>query len=94
MAHILVHHKVNDFNNWKPFFEKHSAYRAENGSLGGKVFRNSNDPNEVFVLLEWDSIENAMRFAQSDDTREVMKTAGVLGIPSVYFVEEVAETTR
>lgn len=92
MAHILVHHKVNDFNSWKPFFEEHSSYRTDSGSLGGKIFRNSNDPNEIFVLLEWDSIENAMRFAQSDNTREKMKNAGVVGIPSIYFLEELANT--
>ena len=90
MAHLLVHHKVEDYRKWKLAFDEHAAYRSKNGSKGGKVFRSSSDPNEVFVLLEWDSIENAKKFAQSDQTKEVMKDAGVVGMPAIYFVEEAA----
>lgn len=91
MAHLIVHHKVENFAKWKPFFDNHTSYRLENGSLGGKVFQSINDPNEVFVLLEWDNLINANRFIQSDQTKLVMKEAGVVGIPSVYFVEEVTK---
>jgi heme-degrading monooxygenase HmoA len=93
MAHILVHHKVEDYKKWKLAFDDHLAYRSKNGSKGGKVFRSSSDPNEVFVLLEWDSIENAKKFTQSDQTKEVMKDAGVVGMPAIYFVDEAAHTT-
>lgn len=92
MAHILVHHRVNDFETWKPIFDEHATFRAENGSGGGRVFRSSNDPNEIFVLLEWDSIENALHFAQSESLKEKMKTAGVVGIPSIYFLDEMTNS--
>ena len=48
MAHLLVKHKVEDYNKWKVAFDDHAAYRSENGSLGGKIFRNANDPDELF----------------------------------------------
>ena len=94
MAHILVHHKVEDYKMWKTVFDSHSSLRSEAGSLGGKIFRSTNDTNELFVLLEWDSLENAQKFAQSDSIKEAMKKAGVVGIPVVYFVDEVAETAK
>ena len=75
-------------------FDDHAALRSKNGSKGGKIFRSSNDPNEVFVLLEWDSFENAQKFAQSDQTKEAMKNAGVVGMPAIYFVEEAAKTSK
>jgi hypothetical protein len=62
--------------------------------MGGKIFRNADDPNDLFVLLEINSIENAKKFVSSADTKEAMKNAGVVGIPSIYFVEEVAETAK
>jgi len=93
MAHLLVKHKVEDYNKWKAAFDDHASYRSENGSKGGKVFRNANDPNELFVLLEWDSIQNAQKFAQSDQTKEAMMNAGVVGMPAIYFVEEAANTS-
>lgn len=90
MAHLLVHHKVEDYNKWKLVFDGHSAFRSQSGSKGGKVFRSTNNPNEVFILLEWDNLENAMKFSQADNLKEVMKNAGVVDIPEIYFVEEAA----
>lgn len=94
MAHLLVHHKVEDYNKFKPVFDMHASARSEAGSKGGKVFRNASNPNEVFVLLEWDNLENAQKFAQSNTIKEAMKNAGVIGMPEIYFVEEAAATTK
>ncbi|MEO8232521.1 MAG: cyclase [Ignavibacteriota bacterium] len=94
MAYILIHHKVEDYKKWKPAFDAHASFRAENGSMGGKVFRSADDPNDLFVLLEINSIENGKKFVSSDATKEAMKNAGVVGMPSIYFVEEVATTTK
>ena len=93
MAHLLVHHKIEDYSQWKPSFDEHASQRSESGSQGGKVFRSVNDPNELFILLEWDSLENAQKFVQSDKTKEAMKNAGVVGMPAIYFVEEIAKTS-
>ena len=39
-------------------------------------------------------IANAQKFAQSDNLKETMKNAGVIGMPDVYFVEEAAVTEK
>lgn len=87
MAHILVHHKVEEYNKWEKVFDGHSSFRTENGSVGEKVFRNAEDSNDVFVFLEFQNIAEGKNFAQSDGLREAMKDAGVVGKPSVYFLE-------
>ena len=51
--------------------------------------RNAGDPNELVILLEWDSSENARRFADAEDLREAMQRAGVADRPDVYVLEEV-----
>jgi len=94
MSYLLVHHNCEDFIKWKEAFNNHSSMRAQHGSKGGKVFRSTNNPNELFVLLEWDSLANAQKFAQSDNIKEAMKNAGVVGMPAIYFVEEAAETAK
>jgi len=94
MAYLLAHHKVEDYNKFKPVFDGHASMRSQGGSRGGKIFRSTNDPNELFVLLEWDSLQNAQKFAQSDSTKEAMKNAGVVGMPSIYFVEEAAAVSK
>ena len=94
MVHLLVHHKVEDYNKFRPVYDAHASLRSVNGSLGGKIFRSTNDPNELFVFLEWDSLVNAQKFAQSDSIKEAMKNAGVVGMPAIYFVEEAAVTSK
>ena len=94
MSNILVHHQVEDYNKWKPFFDEHSSFRAGMGSRGGKIFRNANESNDLFILFEWDNLENAKKFSQSDNLKEIMQKAGVKGMPDIYFVEEVATTEK
>lgn len=89
MAYLLVRHKVKDYSKWKTVFDEHSATRKTSGSKGGRLFRNADNPNETMILFEWDSIEKARKFAQSEDLKKTMQRAGVIDKPDVYFIEEV-----
>jgi heme-degrading monooxygenase HmoA len=90
MPYLLVRHKVEDYERWKPVFDHdHGATRARRGSKGGRILRNADDPNELVILLEWDNLENAQRFANADDLKDAMQRAGVVDQPDVYFLEEV-----
>ena len=89
MAHLLVRHKVENYDNWKAAFDAHAEYRQANGSRGGHLFGNATDSNEVLVLFEWDDIANARQFAESADLREAMTNAGVTDQADIYFLEEL-----
>lgn len=89
MPSLLIRHTVVDFAVWKPVFDEHGMTRRANGSRGGWILRSADDPHEVFVLLEWDDLERARLFADSDDLREVMARAGVTGEPEIWFLEEL-----
>jgi heme-degrading monooxygenase HmoA len=92
MPYLLVRHKVEDYERWKRVFDHdHGATRERSGSKGGWILRNAEDLNELVILLEWDSLENAQRFANADDLREAMQRAGVADQPDVYFLEEVEQ---
>jgi heme-degrading monooxygenase HmoA len=64
-CHMLVHYEVRDFGKWKPFFERFESTRKTSGSKSAQVFQNSEDPADVFILFEWDSVENAQNFNRS-----------------------------
>ena len=90
IPYLLVRHKVEDYERWKPVFDHdHGATRKRSGSKGGWILRSADDPNELVILLEWDSSENARHFVNADETREAMHRAGVADEPDVYFLEEV-----
>jgi len=72
-------------------FDERRAIRKAAGSNTGRVFRNADNANELVILLEWDDLERARKFAQSDDLKKAMERAGVSEKPEVYFLED-AET--
>jgi heme-degrading monooxygenase HmoA len=89
MAFVLVRHKVEDYDKWRAVFYQHGSIRGASGSRGARIFRNARDPNELVILLEWDNLERARQFFQSEDWRQRMQRAGVAGQPDVEFLEEV-----
>ena len=92
MAYLLIQVSVEDYDKWKPGFDEGGPSRQANGSKGGIVLRNADDPSHITVLLEWDGLESARAFASSDELRERMQRAGSTGSPDVYFLDEADRT--
>lgn len=93
MVHVIVRHKVADYGRWKEAFDGHLNARKAAGEVGHRVLLSVDDPREVTILLDWDSLERARRFAGSDDLKQTMKNSGVVGDPDVRFLED-AQTVR
>jgi quinol monooxygenase YgiN len=94
MVNLLVKHTVKDFDNWKKVFDEHAATRNAAGCQGGELFQTAENPNEVVIRFSWDSADHARAFASSDDLREIMKKAGVLGPPTVTVLREAQPVSR
>jgi len=88
MPVLLVRHRATDYAVWKAVFDEHAATLRAYGSRGGRVFRSDADPSEIWTLLEWDDLDRARLFAQSDDLHEVMVSAGLADNPKFWFLEE------
>lgn len=91
MPYLLVRHRVEDYARWRTVFDEHGVNRQSGGSRGGHLFRNADDPNELLILFEWDELEKARQFTQSDDLRQAMQRAGVSDRPDIYFLDEVEQ---
>ena len=89
MPYVLVRHKVEDYTTWKPMFDEGEMGRRAVGSKGGYVFRNADDANEVFILMEVTDLEQARQAARSEEMRQSLQRAGVADQPDLYFLEEV-----
>ncbi len=89
MVHVLLHHKVSDFNRWKESFDSHLNTRMHAGELGFRLFQSVDDPRDVTLLLDWDSVEHARKFMGSEDLRGRMQQAGVVGDPDVQYIQDV-----
>ena len=93
MAHLLIRHKVQDFTKWKNGFDSAVEYRKGGGEKSFHIFQTADDPDNVVILFEWDSLDNTRNFLGSEDLQKAMKEAGVAEKPDIYFLEEVAKGT-
>jgi heme-degrading monooxygenase HmoA len=91
MANVLVQHKIGKWSEFEGIFKGDGERRKALGSKGGKVFRNVDDPENIFVVFEWRDVEGAKKFAGGLETHEAMRwaTSGVWS--RVYVTEEVFE---
>jgi hypothetical protein len=88
MPFILTRIQVGDYDTWKPMFDQDKP-GARSGSKGWRVLRNADDPNEVFIQVEFESAE------QAREGRERLLASRVLDRfqdKSGPYVVEVAET--
>ena len=91
MRAMFMRHKVADERAWQVVFDGNRMARRANGCGQEHVFRSADDPNELIVLLEWDDLERARLYADSDDLRLALRQAGVIGQPDIWFLEDVPQ---
>jgi hypothetical protein len=67
----LTRINVGDYEQWKPMFDQDTP-GARTDAKGHRILRNAEDPNEVFVLVEFGSADDARA------ARERLLASGVL----------------
>ena len=70
-AFIITRIQVGDYETWRPMFDQDRPQAREKAKLQ-RVFRSVDDPNHVFILLEFASLEDA------DEARRRLVESGVL----------------
>jgi len=93
MQKILISHRVEDYGKWKTSFENATTMRKESGERSYQLFRTHEDPNNLVLLFEWDNLENAQKFLDSEELRETMQQAGVTGKPEISFIDDIENGT-
>ena len=91
MAHVLVQHKIGQWDEFERIFRDDGERRRMLGSKGGTVMVNVQDPQNVFVVFEWADIEGAKKFAEGLETHEAMEWATSGMWSRVYVVDERLE---
>ena len=57
-AFIITRIQVGDYDAWRPMFDQDRPGAREKASVQ-RVFRGVDDPNHVFIFLEFDSVDDA-----------------------------------
>jgi hypothetical protein len=70
-AFIITRIHVGDYDTWRPMFNQDQP-RAREHAKSRRVFRSVDDSNHVFVVLEFDSVDDAQ------ESRRRLVASGVL----------------
>ena len=70
-AFIITRIQTGDYDAWRPMFDQDRPQAREKATVQ-RVLRNVDDPNEVFVFLEFASVEDA------NEARRRLVESGVL----------------
>lgn len=84
--YVMVKHTVQDYNKWKPFFDEDGKSRKMFGCKGVQLFQDAEKPNDITIILEFGSADDAQKMFESSELRETMHKAGVISAPEVAFL--------
>ena len=70
-AFIVTRIQTGDYDAWRPLFDQDRPSAREHAKVE-RVFRSVDDPNHVFIFLEFDSVDDA------NEARRRLLESGVL----------------
>jgi len=88
MATLFVRHDVSDFQKWKQAYDDFEPERTTMGVTGHGVFLDKDNPNNVTVYHDFETMQAAEDFVANPRLMVVMKEGGVVGAPSLWFTNK------
>lgn len=70
-AFIITRIQTGDYDRWRPMFDQDKP-RAREKAVAQRVLRSADDPNTVFIHLEYPSLEDAQ------EARDRLVASGLL----------------
>jgi quinol monooxygenase YgiN len=94
MVHVLIRHRVSDFEKWKAAFHAAFMFRKSAGEQSFHLYHDANDPSDLTLLFEWESAALAEKFLKSEKLKEEMRHAGVQEPVEARIMQEVVAMRR
>lgn len=77
MVYVVLEHEITNWEMLKQVYTDDGERRRRMGCLGGRIWRGADDPDQVSVVLEWDTVAHAREFAGSFELEQAMHWASV-----------------
>lgn len=84
---LTLIHTVPDYDRWSSVMRE--SRRKIPGVIGMAVYRSIDEPNEVMVDVDVDSMDAAQRLLQLHDLRDLLDRSGIEIYPPVFIGERV-----
>ncbi len=84
---LIVHHKVADYAKWRPIFDGDKANQEAAGLTNPHVYHAVGKPNDLTITFDMADLAKAKTFGASKELKAAMAKGGVVGKPTVTFLE-------
>jgi uncharacterized protein (DUF1330 family) len=91
MPYALSIIKVKDYAKFKSEFDREDgiALRKAGEMKSYQLFPTEDDPNTVVLLTEFDNLDKARKFIQSEELQEASQQSGVVSTLGIYYLGEM-----
>ena len=74
MGMMIVRHKVRDYGQWRPIFDRHAEMQKAAGLINPRVYHSADsNKSEIVVVFDTEDTKKAKEFAASADLKEEME---------------------
>ena len=87
MICLLCRNRVGDYARWMAVFASHEHAHQEAGLQLIKIWRSTDEPNNIFFLFDVASEELARRFIEHPEAAGAAEASGVID-GEYYFIED------
>ncbi len=77
----IIYHEVEDYDKWKRVFDDFERTRKEFKEVSYEVGTINGDSRMIYVMNQWNSLQDYKTFVNDEKLKEAMNHAGVIGQP-------------
>ncbi|TVZ25985.1 hypothetical protein JM83_0927 [Gillisia sp. Hel_I_86] len=77
----IIYHEVEDYDKWKRVFDDFERTRKEFKEVSYEVGTINGDPRMIYVMNQWNTLQDYKTFVNDAKLKEAMDHAGVIGQP-------------
>lgn len=80
---IIVKRILKDYDSWKKMVSEKNEMRAQYGSKGVTVYHSGKNPNEVYLVFDWNDAKPYMEYFNHPDVQKALHETGTTEIIEV-----------
>jgi ABC-type sugar transport system substrate-binding protein len=88
---LFVRHQVACYATWRKSYDGFAAEQKKAGVFYQAVYRSTDNPNDITVIHDFHSLEEAKAFAASPSLKAAMEKSGVIGTPQIWYTVKAAK---
>ena len=89
MATTFVRRTVSNYKTLRKVYDDFAPVQKAKGVTAQAVYQAVDNPNDITVTHEFSTVEAAQAFVKSEELKQAIQKAGVVGAPTIWFTNQV-----